>query len=533
MNDQEIQEQVGTEQDAPEQAVTEQAAPDQTAQEQQAPEQVAESTAPDQVAAEPQASESEAAQEPEAVQEQAVQEQAAPEPQGQEQTQEQENKDFGQILAEFEGGEAGETGKGPKVGDKVKGRIVSITDDNIFVDLGGKAEGVLDAAQVKDAEGNLTVKVDDTIDATVASVDESGTLVLRRRAGGRQGGRKQQEVSAELRQAFENGLPVEGLVTGINKGGAEVQLAGMRAFCPLSQLALRYVEDPQQFVGQRLAFKISRLEEGRTRPNIVLSRRSILEEEAQTKAAETKERLKVSAILTGKITSLTTYGAFVDLGGVEGMLHVSEIGYARVSHPKDVFTVGQEIEVQVIKIEPGKDGRDRISLSRRSLERDPWQDVAERFPEGTELTGRVMRLETFGAFIEIAPGIEGLAHISELNAGRRIAHSREAVQLGQDVRVRVLGVDSERRRISLTLGLDAADRDRDRAIRTDPPRGGGGDRPDRGGERGGDRGRSRERRDDHDADYARSGSGSFSNAGSSGSGFGSLGDFFKDRKRNR
>ncbi len=534
MNDQETQEQLTLEQEAPEQAAAEPSAPEQ--QELQAPEQT-ERQAPEEMETELQSPEETAppASEPEA------QEPAAPGPQ-----QAEQNKDFGQILAEFEGGDASETGKGPKVGDKVKGKIVSITEENVFVDLGGKAEGVLEAAQVRDAEGNLTVKEGDTVDATVASVDENGTLVLRRRAGGRQGGRKQQEVSAELRQAYENGLPVEGMVTGINKGGAEVQLSGMRAFCPLSQLALRYVEDPQQFVGQRLTFKVSRLEEGRTRPNIVLSRRSILEEEAQTRAAETKEKLKVGANLTGKITSLTTYGAFVDLGGVEGMLHVSEIGYARVSHPKDVFTVGQEIEVQVIKVEAGKEGRDRISLSRRSLERDPWQDVADRFPEGTELDGRIMRLETFGAFIEIAPGIEGLAHISELNAGRRIEHSREAVQLGQEVRVRVLGVDSERRRISLTLGLDNRERGERPVERSGGgervmERGGGGDRggdrgrsSNRGGGGGGDRNRNRNRgdRDADPAGYAPSGAGSFSSSSQSGSGFGSLGDFFKDRKRN-
>ncbi len=563
MNDQETQEQLTLEQEAseqqelqaPEERTAEPAAQEQTALELTAPEQqeLQASEEKELQASEPtelQAPEQQEPQAPEQAEPQAAeppaQEQQAPEPAAAEPRQTEENKDFGQILAEFEGGDAAETGKGPKVGDKVKGKIVSITEENIFVDLGGKAEGVLEAAQVRDAEGNLTVKEGDTVDATVASVDENGTLVLRRRAGGRQGGRKQQEVSAELRQAHENGLPVEGMVTGINKGGAEVQLAGMRAFCHMSQIELRYDEDPQQFVGQRLTFKISRLEEGRTRPNIVLSRRAILEEEAQTRATETTEKLKVGATLTGKITSLTTYGAFVDLGGVEGMLHVSEIGYARVSHPKDVFTVGQEIEVQVIKVEAGKEGRDRISLSRRSLERDPWQDVADRFPEGTELDGRVMRLETFGAFIEIAPGIEGLAHISELNAGRRIEHSREAVQLGQDVRVRVLGVDSERRRISLTLALDNRERG-ERPVE----RGGGGDRVmERGVDRGGDRGRSnrgggggggdrnRNRpRGDRDADtagYAPSGgTGSFSSSSQSGSGFGSLGDFFKDRKGNR
>ncbi len=267
-------------------------------------------------------------------------------------------------------------------------------------------------------------------------------------------------MPAEIRQAHEAGLPIEGLVTGLNKGGAEVQVFGMRAFCPLSQLDLRYVENPQQFVGQKLMFKVNRLEEGNRGgrgPNIVLSRRQLLEEEQQTRAAETREKLQVGAVLTGRVTSLTTYGAFIDLGGIEGMLHVSEIGHSRTTHPQDVFTVGQEVEVQVIKIEQGKDEKrpERISLSRRALESDPWQDAAARFPEGTEATGRIMRLETFGAFVELAPGLEGLVHISEMGAGRRLNHSREAAEQGQDVQVRVLGVDTGRRRISLSMNTGA------------------------------------------------------------------------------
>jgi small subunit ribosomal protein S1 len=201
------------------------------------------------------------------------------------------------------------------------------------------------------------------------------------------------------------------------------------------------------------------------------------------------------------------------------MLHVSEIGYSRLAHPNEVLQVGQEVEVQVIKIEKGKDEkRPRISLSRRALEQDPWKDVAERFSEGTEMTGRVMRTESFGAFVEIAPGVEGLVHISEMGSGRRLNHAREAVQLGQDVKVRVLGVDPAKRRISLSMGSgegggggrDSRDRDRDR------------DRSERGGGRGRDRDRGRD--EDYEAYVAKSGP-------SSGSGFGSMADFFKNVKR--
>lgn len=417
------------------------------------------------------------------------------------------SKDFGTILAEFEQTESSEDQrKVPAVGEKVKGRVLSVTDKAAFVDLGGKSEGMIDIAQLRDAAGNVTVAAGDEIEATVTGTDaETGSLVLRRKAG------RGQEVAAEIRQAYEAGIPVEGLVTTINKGGAEVQVSGMRAFCPLSQLDLRYVEDPSQFVGQKLMFRVSRIEPGRTRPNIVLSRRALLEEEAESKAAETREKLQVGAVLRGRVTSLASYGAFVDLGGLEGMLHVSEIGHTRVSHPNEALQVGQEIEVQVIKVEKGKDEkRPRISLSRKSLERDPWRDVAERFPEGTELTGRVMRTETFGAFVEIAPGVEGLVHISEMGANRRLNHARDAVQLGQDVQVRVLGVDAGKRRISLTMGSGSGS-------------GGGNERPrDRGEYRGRDRGRDREDREEYEAYAAKT--------SSTGSGFGSMADFFKNIK---
>jgi len=419
----------------------------------------------------------------------------------------QEKTDFGQILAEFEQ-EAPAKRDDPAVGQKVSGQILSIGEEWGFVDLGTKSEGRIAAAELKDAEGNLTVKEGDTLEATVSGTDpETGALLLRRRAGGK--GKRPAEVVPEIRQAYEAGLPVEALVTGLNKGGAEAQLYGMRAFCPLSQLDLRYVEDPQKFIGQKLMFKINRLEEGNRGgrgPNIVLSRRQLLEEEQQTRASETRQKLHVGAVLKGKVTSLTTYGAFIDLGGIEGMLHVSEIGHTRTAHPQDVFTIGQEVEVQVIKIEKGKDEKrpERISLSRRSLERDPWRDAVSRFPEGTESTGRVVRLESFGAFVELAPGLEGLVHISEMGAGRRLNHAREAVQLGQDVQVKVLGVDTTRRRISLSMAAVGGGEDRDRS---------------------GERDRDRER-----DDYEPAGRGAGSSSAGPG-GFGSMADFFSRSKR--
>ncbi|HET9212565.1 MAG TPA: S1 RNA-binding domain-containing protein [Thermoanaerobaculia bacterium] len=497
-----------------------------------------EDNAPEIQAASQPGEESQAAEAPGA--ETAAEETAA----GQSGQESQENKDFGQILAEHE--QKTPKSQAPSAGQKVKGNIVSIGDEWIFVDLGGKAEGRIAAAELKDAEGNLTVKEGDSIDATVTGTDpESGSLLLQRRAGGKGKGKKPAEVVPEIRQAAENNLPLEGLVTGLNKGGAEVQVYGMRAFCPLSQLDLRYVENPQQFVGQKLMFKVNRLEEGNRGgrgPNIVLSRRQLLEEEQQSRAAETREKLQVGAVLTGRVTSLTTYGAFIDLGGIEGMLHVSEIGHTRTTHPQDVFNVGDEVEVQVIKIEKGKDEKrpERISLSRRSLQTDPWNEAASRFTEGMEVPGRVMRTETFGAFVELVPGLEGLVHISEMGAGRRLNHSREAVQPGQEVQVRVLGVDTARRRISLSMNTGGAASAGGYAgggeeRREDRRRGGGGGGRDfsqreRGGDRRGERDRDRggDRADRGDRDeeaYART------TATSGGSGFGSMADFFSRAKK--
>src|SRR5215210_2347335 len=374
------------------------------------------------------------------------------------QTETENKEEFAQALAEFEQ-QGGEKREDPPVGAKVSGKIQSIGEETAFVDLGTKSEALIETAQLKDAEGNLTVNVGDTIDATVTSADpETGALMLRRQAAtgsGKGGGRgsKNPEAEAEIKMAWQHGIPVEGIVSGINKGGAEVQVRGMRAFCPLSQLDLRYVEDPAQFVGQRLAFRVTQFEDGRTRPNIVLSRRAILEEEQKSRAAEVRSRIQVGSVVTGKVTSLASYGAFVDLGGLEGMLHVSEIGYSRLAHPKEVLNVGDEVEVQVIKIEKGKDEKkpERISLSRRSLETDPWKEAASSFPDGAEVPGKVMRMESFGAFVEIAPGVEGLLHISEIGGGRRLNHPREALQQGQEIQVRVLNVDSGKRRISLGM----------------------------------------------------------------------------------
>ena len=390
-----------------------------------------------------------------------------------------ESSDFAAMFAEFEGRSGGKSvgkNKGAAsritLGQEVKGRVLSISRESVFIDLGGKQDGVLSLDDVRGPDGQVTVQVGDEIVARVVEMDsKAGGIVLRRMLG-----RADAKGAEELRQAFEIGLPVEGLVSGVVKGGVEVTISGARAFCPISQLDLRHTEDATVFVGQRLKFKITRFEEGRGL-NLVLSRRTLLEAEAQERAVEVRKKLAIGAVLHGKVTALKDYGAFVDLGGIEGMLHVSELSFQRARHPKDVLAIGQDIEVQIIKMEtvdapPGKgrgDGRksERISLSLKSLSKDPWSDVETLYGLGTRAAGTVLRCEEFGAFVELEPGVEGLLHISELSAGQgkgqKLRHAKEAVAPGQKIEVVVKLVDREKRRMALELASAHSAREEERA----------------------------------------------------------------------
>jgi small subunit ribosomal protein S1 len=364
---------------------------------------------------------------------------------------------FEDLLKQFDSTHPGTRQGEPKVGDRVQGTLVSIGEDYAFVDLGGKSEGRMEIAALRTAEGELTAAVGDTVEAAVTGKDpDTGTLLL-----GSQHGHKYHGLD-EVRQAYSQGLPVQGQVTGAVKGGLEVQIAGLRAFCPASQADIRFIEDLAEFVGQRLDFRITKLEGGR-RPNLVVSRRALLEEEQRLRAEATRAQLKEGAVLTGTVTSLKDYGAFVDIGGLEGMIHVSELAFGRVTHPSELLRVGQPVEVAVLRIEPAHGGRqaEKIALSIRALARDPWSDADQRFPVGTRVSGTVSRLQPFGAFVELEPGIDGLVHISELGAGRRLNHPSEVLKVGDRVEATVLGVDLERRRISLTLDQSKAAADSD------------------------------------------------------------------------
>lgn len=366
-----------------------------------------------------------------------------------------DDEDFAAMFAEAEAAKPkGKAARRPQPGDVVKGVVTSIGKDAVFVDLGGKAEGVLDREQVADSEGNVRVKIGDTLEARVAG-ERGGSLVLRVKLG------KGPEARAELVQALELGIPVEGKVTQPVKGGLEVDVAGVRGFVPASQIDARFVEDLTPFVGQKLQFRVTQYERG----NLVLSRRALLEEENARRAAETRSKLVVGAVVRGRVVGFKPFGAFVDLGGIEGMLHVSELGFSRVDKPEEVLSLGQELDVSILKIEdgePGKDGRprQRIGLSLKALQADPWLEATRHLTTGGRVRGTVTRLQPFGAFVEIAPGVEGLVHISELGAGRRLNHPKEAVKVGQEVEVEILAIDPEKRRLSLSMG--AAERSAER-----------------------------------------------------------------------
>jgi small subunit ribosomal protein S1 len=367
-------------------------------------------------------------------------------------------EDFAAMLAASERA-AGVGGRARRprfaLGDKVRGRVASIGQEVTVLELEGGGEGTLETLELRDEGGQLTVAVGEMVEARVVALgDKQGFVSVRRGAGTGRG-------RSGLDEAAATGLPVEGLVTGVNKGGLDVDVGGVRGFCPVSQLELRPVADPAAYVGQRLAFRITRYEEDRRGANLVLSRRALLEEEGRARAVETRAKLAPGVVLPGVVTALKDFGAFVDVGGIEGLLPASEIGFSRGTRPADVLSVGQAITVQVARIDKRDDAKrpEQISFSMKSLERDPWADVAATLRAGTVVRGQVSRVETFGAFVELSPGVEGLLHISELGAKRPLRHAREAVKPGEVIEVTVLAVEPERRRISLGLGArsDAID----------------------------------------------------------------------------
>jgi len=356
----------------------------------------------------------------------------------------EETEDFATMFAESLKHEAEQREVAP--GEFVHGTVVSFDDEYLFVDIGAKSEAILDVNEMKNETGELLVTEGSPLDAYVVEVSEDGSIrlshSLARRAQSRQ----------LILEASRSGVPIEGRVEEAVKGGFRVALGeGMRAFCPISQIDLAFTEDPQKHVGQTYRFVVTQVKESGS--DIVVSRKRLLEAEREEQAKKTREMLKPGAKLTGTVRSLKPYGAFLDIGGVEGLLHVSEISHARVGNPEDFLTVGQELEVVVKEYDVEKG---RLSLTRKPLEADPWERMGTDFVEGGTYSGNVVRLTDFGAFVELSPGLEGLLHISELGAGRRVRHPSEVLAVGDTLRVRIQGIDEERGRISLArvLGED-------------------------------------------------------------------------------
>ena len=327
-----------------------------------------------------------------------------------------------------------------RAGDRVRARIVHIGDEYTDVEIPGAPAARIRSAELRDREGGVLLRENDRFTATIASVGDVITLSLGKKRGVLD--------AARLRLALEQRTTVTGTVQAMNKGGFEVRIGRVRAFCPLSQIDAAFVEIPESYMGKSLTFRVLRWENhGR---NIVVSRRSVLRDEAKAQLQELRKQLSEGAEMNGVVKRLQPFGAFVDLGGIEGLLHVSRMGYSRVDDPAAVVTVGATIRVRVVKIEHPGTRRERIALALADLGPDPWAQAQEQLHVGDVLTGTVVRLAPFGAFVRLPIGLDGLVHLSELS-NDRVSEPQEVVSAGQEVQVRVLHVDVEKRRISLSL----------------------------------------------------------------------------------
>ncbi len=359
---------------------------------------------------------------------------------------EQQKESFADL---FDASATAPTGRRFSVGDRVKGQVAHVGQSAVVVDLDGKQQGFLELPDVLGPNGVPTVKVGDEVEVVVVAL-EGGQIRLGKGLGGGQGGAADLEM---LRVAYERGVPVEGKVVGVNKGGLAVQIGGLRCFCPSSQIDLRFVEDKSRFLNEVCRFVVTEIKER----DVVLSRRALLEEEAKAARATVLERLTPGTRVQGKVSRVREFGAFVDLGGIEGLVPTRELSHERRA-PEHVVSTGDVVEVVVQKVEPEAEGRGdkvRITLSLKALAADPWDGIDALFRPGEVVPGRVSRLADFGAFVRLAAGIEGLLHVSEL--GARVRHASEALEVGQQVMVVPKSIDREKRRVGLALAPTGAE----------------------------------------------------------------------------
>ena len=330
-----------------------------------------------------------------------------------------------------------------QIGDKIRGEIISVGKDAVFVDTGTKIDGIVEREELLDENEEMPYKVGDMLDLYVVS--NNGHEIRLSRALSGIGGLNM------IEEAYHKAVPIEGKVKGEVKGGFQMEILQRRAFCPISQMDINYVETPADYVGESHRFLVTQFEE--RGKNIVVSRRELLQKEQEKEKAQFFGKLEVGTQMDGKVTRLMPFGAFVELRpGVEGMIHISELSWSRVNKADDVLSPGDTIPVKVIGIEPGKRaGEMKVALSLKQVTGDPWDRVHETFKIGDKLKGKVTRCTKFGVFVEIAEGIEGLVHISEMSYTRRVMKPEDIVEPGETVEVMIKEIDSKKRRISLSM----------------------------------------------------------------------------------
>ena len=326
-------------------------------------------------------------------------------------------------------------------GSIIKGTVVAITKDNVLVDAGLKSESVISIDQFKSLTGEVEVSVGDEVDVSLKATDDGfGETILSRDDA------KRHEAWQVLEKAYEEKETIIGVINGKVKGGFTVEVSNIRAFLPGSLVDVRPVRDTAHLEGKDLEFKVIKLDQKRN--NVVVSRRAVIESESSVERDELLASLAEGIEVKGIVKNLTDYGAFVDLGGIDGLLHITDMAWKRVKHPSEIVNVGDEIQVKVLKFDRE---RTRVSLGMKQLGEDPWVAIAKRYPEGAKLTGRVTNLTDYGCFVEIQEGVEGLVHVSEMDWTNKNIHPSKVVNLGDTVEVMVLEIDEERRRISLGL----------------------------------------------------------------------------------
>lgn len=329
---------------------------------------------------------------------------------------------------------------GIETGDVVSGKVISINSDFVVVDINYKSEGVVTASEFRSYDGSLTVNVGDTVEVYIQKLEnDNGMVVLSKD--------KADMLRAwnDISRAAEQEEVVEGLVIAKVKGGLSVDI-GVKAFLPGSQIDLRPVRNLDSFIGKKYKFKVIKF--NKKRGNIVLSRRVLLEEQRESMRAETLGNIAEGQVVKGSVKNITDYGAFIDLGGMDGLLHITDMSWGRVKHPSEIIKVGDEIDVKVLKFD---NERERVSLGLKQLSTDPWEEVKAKYPQGTKLSGNVVNMADYGAFIDLGEGIEGLIHVSEMSWTKRIKHPSQMLKVGDEVNVIVLDIDASNRRISLGM----------------------------------------------------------------------------------